>query len=78
MGALKYWLAKTIVLININWHQPVWQVVPVYPAWHRHEYMLMALMQVPPFWQGLESHSLISREEIMQCMVQIQQTVHIN
>ena len=52
-----------IILLCYTFHiiyLPVSQLVPVYPGLHVHLYLLMRLLQIPPFLQGLLTHSLIS------------------
>ena len=49
---------------------PISQLPPVYPGTQVQVYELIPSLHVPPFWQGLESHSLISKEKI-QTLYQI-------
>ena len=47
-------------LIVFQFSLLVSQEYPVKPARHLQEYEFTALVQVPPFWHGLLSHSFIS------------------
>ena len=42
---------------------PVSQLLPVKPAAHVQEYQLNPSVHVPPFWQGLDEHSLMSGDQ---------------
>jgi hypothetical protein len=38
----------------------VWQCKPLNPGGQAHAYALTPSVQVPPFWHGVEAHSLMS------------------